>query len=134
MPSFGPGSLAQRATLHPRLVLVLDAAIKLFDFTIVEGHRGKAAQNAALASGASELPWPLGNHNATPSRAADLAPYPIDWSETEKAHLRFAFLMGVIYGEARRLGVKVRFGMDWNRNLDMRDENFLDLGHVELDE
>jgi hypothetical protein len=113
---------------------VLTAAIADFDFVVVEGHRGKEAQNAAYAKGNSQLPWPKGNHNALPSRAADLAPYPVDWGEGEKPHLRFAFMMGVIHAHARRLGIKVRFGMDWNRNLDMRDEHFLDYGHVELDE
>ena len=134
MPVFGSASRAQRATLHPRLVMVLDAAIVDFDFVIVEGHRGKVAQNIAYAKKLSQLPWPLGNHNSYPSKAADLAPYPVDWKEGEKPHFRFAFMMGVIYAHAKRLGVKVRFGMDWNRNLDMRDENFLDLPHVELDE
>ena len=134
MPRFGAESRRQRATIHPRLVMVLDAAIEDFDFAIIEGHRGKAAQDKAYATGASQLPWPKGNHNATPSRAADLAPWPVDWSESEKPHLRFAFMMGVIHAHAKRLGVKVRFGMDWNRNLDMRDETFLDFGHVELDE
>lgn len=134
MPKFGTASLKQRATLHPRLQLVLDEAIKYFDFAIIEGHRGKAAQNAAYAKKLSQLPWPLGNHNSLPSRAADIAPFPVDWSEKEKPHLRFAFMMGVVWACAKTLGVKVRFGMDWNRNLDPRDENFLDLPHVELDE
>lgn len=134
MPKFGAGSLKQRATLHPRLQMVLDDAIKYFDFVIVEGHRGKEAQNAAYAKGLSQLPWPRGNHNSYPSRAADLAPYPVDWSEKRAAHLRFAFMMGVVWQSAQRLGVKVRFGMDWNRNLDPRDESFIDLPHVELDE
>ena len=134
MPKFGAASLKQRATLHPRLAMVLDAAIVDFDFAIIEGHRGKVAQNIAYAKGASQLPWPLGNHNKLPSRAADLAPYPVDWREGEKPHLRFAFMMGVIHAHAKRLGVRVRFGMDWNRNLDPRDESFLDLPHVELDE
>lgn len=131
---FSAASEAQLATCHPRLVLVLREAIKYMDFTVVEGHRGKEAQNLAFARGASKLPWPLGNHNKTPSDAADLAPYPIDWKEAEKPHLRFAFLMGVILVCAAKVGVKVRFGIDWNRNLDMRDESFLDFGHVELDE
>jgi peptidoglycan LD-endopeptidase CwlK len=134
MPILGAGSLKQYATLHPRLQLVIDEAIKYFDFTIVEGHRGKEAQNIAYAKHLSQLPWPLGRHNSFPSKAADLAPYPVDWKENEKAHLRFAFMMGVIYMAAQRVGVKVRFGMDWNRNLDMRDETFVDMPHVELDE
>ncbi len=134
MPKFGAESLKQRATCHPRLQLVLDAAIKDFDFAIIEGHRGEKAQNIAYAKKLSQLPWPKGNHNSFPSRAADIAPYPVDWKEGEKPHLRFAFMMGVVWAHAQRLGVKVRFGMDWNRNLDPRDEHFLDLPHVELDE
>jgi peptidoglycan L-alanyl-D-glutamate endopeptidase CwlK len=131
---FGAESEKQLATCHPRLVLVLREAIKYYDFSVVEGHRGKVAQNIAYARGASQLPWPLGNHNKLPSKAADLAPYPTDWKEGEKPHLRFATMMGVILVCAIQLGVKVRFGQDWNRNLDQRDESFLDYGHVELDE
>jgi peptidoglycan L-alanyl-D-glutamate endopeptidase CwlK len=134
MPQFGAESTRQKLTCHPRLQLVLDEAIKYFDFAVVEGHRGKEAQNIAYAKHLSQLPWPLGNHNALPSRAADIAPYPIDWKEGEKPHLRFAFMMGVVWVAAAKVGVKIRFGMDWNRNLDPRDESFIDLPHVELDE
>lgn len=121
----------QRATLHPKLQKVLDEAIKYVDFTIVEGHRGKDAQNAAVAAGLSQLKWPKGNHNSYPSRAADIAPWPIDWKEGERPHLRFAFLMGAVYVCARDLGIRVRFGMDWNSNF-IIDESFIDLPHVEL--
>lgn len=133
MPRFSVNSELQLATVHPDLQKVLREAIKHFDFTVIEGHRGKAAQNAAYAKGLSQLPWPKGNHNAVPSRAADIAPWPVDWKEGEKPHLRFAMLMGVVLVCAHSQGVKVRFGMDWNRNLDPRDETFLDLPHVELD-
>lgn len=134
MPILSKASLAQLGTCDARLQLVLHEAIKYFDFTVVIGHRGQVDQHKAFLSGASQLDWPHGEHNASPSRAADLAPYPVDWKEGEKPHLRFAFMMGVVWVCAKQLGVKVRFGMDWNRNLDMRDETFLDYGHVELDE
>lgn len=134
MPRFGKESERQLKTCDARLQRVLREAIKYFDFVVVEGHRGKEAQNRAFAKGLSKVKWPNGNHNATPSRAADLAPYPIDWSDGTKPHLRFALMMGVVLVCANQLGVKVRFGMDWNRNLDPRDESFLDLPHVELDE
>lgn len=136
MPTFGKGSLMQLATCHPRLQLVLNEAVKYYDFTVVEGHRGEAAQNAAFNARPqlSKLPWPKGNHNAIPSKAADIAPFPIDWKDGEKPHLRFAMMMGVVLTCAKQLGVKVRFGMDWNRNADPRDEDFIDLPHVELDE
>lgn len=132
MPSFGPASLAQRATLHPDLVRILDEAIKIVNFSIIEGFRGEELQNRDFAAGKSKLRWPNGKHNGKPSRAADLAPYPPDWSEGELPHARFAFLAGVIWAIADRLGIKIRWGADWDRNLDPRDETFLDWGHIEL--
>lgn len=134
MPTFGPASKKELAAVDSRLALVCHEALKYFDFSVIQGHRGKEAQDRAVAEGRSKTPWPTSKHNAFPSRAVDLAPYPQDWSDREAAHLRFAFMMGVVKVCADHLGVKVRFGMDWSRNLDPRDESFLDLPHVELDE
>ena len=134
MAKFSAASLKQRATLHPRLQLVFDEAIKYYDFAIIEGFRGKTLQNKAFATGKSKLPWPLGSHNKTPSKAADLAPFPIDWSDRSQALVRFGILAGVIKTCAERLKVRIRWGGDWNRNWDPRDETFLDWGHFELDE
>lgn len=137
MSQFGKVSLMNKATLHPKLAKVLDAVINDIDFAITDGLRGKAAQNAAVSAGFSQVRWPNGNHNGTKadnysvSRAADLAPYPVDWKEGERPHLRFAFLMGAVYAHARRLNIRVRFGMDWNQNF-IVDESFVDLPHVEL--
>lgn len=133
MAHFGPESEAQLATVEPALVSVCREAIKHYDFTVVEGHRGQAAQHKAFLTGASKLDWPHGNHNATPSRAVDLAPYPVDWSEGQLPHARFAILAGVMKTCADQLGVRIRWGVDWNRNWDPRDERFLDWGHFELD-
>ncbi len=132
MPIFGKGSMAQRATLHPKLQRVLDLAITRVDFTIVEGHRGKEAQNDAFRRGASKLQWPKGNHNKSPSTAADVMPFPIDWSDDPLAIARVAFLMGVIKACGDELKIALRFGFDWNGNLDPRDETFIDWDHVEL--
>lgn len=134
MPAFGTESKKQVATCHPRLRLVLNDAVQYVDFSVLEGHRGEAAQNADYAKGVSKLRWPNGRHNSKPSKAADIAPYPIDWSDKVTALARFLFVCGVIWASAKRLDVKIRFGWDWNRNLDPRDESFLDWGHVELDE
>ncbi len=134
MPTFGHESLAQLATCDQRLQDILTDAIALIDFSVIEGHRGQVLQDRDFAKGLTKLKYPNGRHNAVPSRAADIAPFPLDWSEGERPHLRFAFLQGVVYACAHRRGIKVRFGMDWNRNFDPRDESFLDLPHVELDE
>lgn len=132
MPSFGAASLKQRETLHTDLQRLLDEAILTIDFSIVEGHRGEELQNRDFALGKSKLRWPDGKHNSKPSKAVDISPYPQDWSEGELPHARFAFLAGVIWQIATRLQIKIRWGADWNRNLDPRDEKFLDWGHIEL--
>lgn len=134
MPVFSAASQKQLRTLDTRLQAVLTEAIQYFDFTIVEGYRNKEKQEEAFRNGATKLHYPYGNHNKFPSRAADCMPYPVDWSEKREAIARIAFMHGVIHACGKRQGVKLRFGFDWNRNLDPRDETFLDYPHVELDE
>ena len=132
MPTFSRQSKTQLATCDKRLQDVANDAIRFVDFAIVEGHRGKVAQDKAFAKGASKVRWPNGNHNKKPSRAFDFAPWPIDWSNKTTALARFMFVSGVLFLCAMKRGVKLRFGWDWNRNLDPRDESFLDWGHVEV--
>jgi peptidoglycan LD-endopeptidase CwlK len=134
MPQFSKSSAEQLATCDERLQRIANEAIKIVDFVITEGHRNEEKQNVAYAKGLSKVKWPDGNHNQSPSKAFDFAPYPIDWSEKAVALARFTFVCGVMWKIANDLGIKLRFGWDWNRNLDSRDEKFLDWPHVELDE
>lgn len=133
MPEFGAESQKQLATCDQRLQDVANAAIAFVDFSIVEGFRDKAAQDRDFARGVSKLQWPNGRHNKSPSVAFDFAPFPLDWSDKPTALARFLFVAGVLWCCAKQRNVKIRFGWDWNRNLDPRDESFLDWGHVELD-
>lgn len=132
MPKFSPASLKQLETCDTRLQNVLNRAILSFDFTVLEGHRGEEAQNRAYAKGLSQKRWPEGKHNSLPSKAVDIAPYPIDWSSREAARQRFVYLAGWIMASAAAVGVKLRWGGDWNGNQDTRDEHFRDLGHFEI--
>lgn len=132
MPKFGSASRTQLATCHPKLQEVMNEAIKFIDFTVLEGFRGKEAQNAAYAAGNSQKKWPNGNHNRNPSTACDVTPFPADWSDKAVAHERFVYLAGYIMATAERMGIPLRWGGDWNMNDDTRDENFRDYGHFEL--
>lgn len=132
MPVFSKASEAQIATLHPDLQLVLRLAIRHVDFTVVEGHRGKEAQNAAFEKGNSKVRWPNGNHNTLPSRAVDVNPYPQDWSSHPRQIERLCHVLGIIRGIAMLVGVKLRWGGDWDQDLDLRDESFRDYYHLEL--
>lgn len=131
MPAFGDRSRAQLLTLDPTLRAILEEAIKHYDFIVLEGHRGEEAQNRAFREGRSKLPWPKGNHNKSPSTAADIAPYPIDW-DSKHAAKKFAFLAGLVTGIAASKGVRIRWGGDWDGDGQMADQSFHDLPHVEL--
>ena len=132
MPKFSQASLAQLGTCDPRLQEVMGAVIGLFDFTVLEGHRGEAAQNAAYDRGASKVRWPHGKHNSVPSKAVDIAPYPIDWSDKEAARQRFCYLAGFVMAVAIQRNCPIRWGGDWDGDQDTRDEHFRDLGHFEI--
>lgn len=128
MPKFGRKSLDILATCHPDLQLVCNEAIKLYDFTVLEGYRPKDKQDKAVEEGRSKTPWPISKHNTMPSRAVDIAPYPVNWNNPE----RFFFLAGIMLGISAKLGKRLRWGGDFNMNGDFDDQSFKDLPHFEL--
>lgn len=128
MPAFGKSSQDKLATCDPRLQKVFNEVIKYFDCTVIEGHRGEEAQNKAFAEGKSKLKYPQGKHNKTPSLAADVLPYPIDWNDTN----RMRYFAGFVVGIAATMGIKLRWGGDWNQNTELKDNSFNDLPHFEI--
>lgn len=138
MPKFGTASEAQLATIHPKLVQLLRLAIVRFDFSVIQGLRGKLAQEQAFALGNSREHWPNSKHNGRApnynvSYAADCMPYPVDWSDRERNIERTVFMQGIFWSCSLELDIPIRQGIDWNRNQDMRDEPGLhDYPHIEL--
>lgn len=132
MPTLGASSKKELATCVKDLQIVANAAIEIMDFTVLEGHRNERDQNIAYSKGLSQRQWPNGEHNKKPSVAMDVAPWPIDFKDEAKAIQRFVLLAGVMLAVAHQKGIKLRWGGDWNRNFDTRDENFRDYGHFEI--
>lgn len=128
MPNFSLASKTKLLTCHPELQRLFNEVIKHWDCQILEGHRGKEAQNKAFREGNSKLQWPKGKHNKLPSLAVDVAPYSIDWKDTQ----RFIYFAGFVKGVAATLGIKLRYGGDWDSDTQMTDENFRDLVHFEI--
>lgn len=136
MPTFSEVSRQRLATCDLRLQDILNEVIKYVDFTILEGHRGREAQERAFADGKSKLHYPHGKHNSLPSRAVDIAPWlpdvRIDWKDV----VAMGRLMGFVQLIAMQKGIKLRFGLDWDgdwRTVDRDpDEDFLDAPHIEL--
>lgn len=138
MPRFSNASKDRLITCDHRLQIVMNEAIEIVDFTVLEGHRGKEAQDEAVSTGKSRLAWPKGKHNKLPSMAVDIAPYfadlkdRYDWQDL----IAFGRVMGVVQAVAHKHGIKLRFGLDWDgdfRSVNRDpDETFLDAPHVEL--
>ena len=84
MPKFSQKSLDRLHDCHPLLQMVMLAAIKKTDFSVICGFRGEKEQNEAYASGNSKLKWPQSKHNKKPSEAVDIVPYPVDWNDIKR--------------------------------------------------
>ncbi len=128
MAAFGTASAARLATCDQRLQDLFHEVVKIMDCTVIEGHRGEAAQHLAFVTGKSKLDWPKGNHNSKPSKAVDVAPFPVDWSDSK----RFYFFAGIVLGVAARMGLNIRWGGDWNQDGQVKDNTFNDLVHFEV--
>ena len=102
MPKFSPKSRERLASCHPDIQVVCNELIKQYDFSVLEGHRGKQAQNQAYKKGASKVCWPNSAHNKTPSLAVDIAPYPIDWDNLSRFNemiIRFDTIANMLRAE-----------------------------------
>jgi|TARA_R100000329_G_C7605641_1_gene214848 peptidoglycan L-alanyl-D-glutamate endopeptidase CwlK len=128
MPRFSKKSLSKLETCDKRLQDLFLRVVKKFDCTIIEGHRSKDRQNKLFKEGKSKLKYPKGKHNAIPSKAVDVAPYPIDWNDRE----RFTYFAGYVVGIAYQMGLKIRWGGDWDMDTQVKDNNFDDLPHFEI--
>ncbi len=130
MPKFGKVSELRLSTCDDRLRKVLAEVIKHFDCSIVCGHRGQEEQDKAFAAGASQKKWPDSEHNKFPSLAVDAIPYPNNW--TDENQMRY--FAGFVVGIAATMGIKIRWGGDWNCNRDLKDQKFRDLPHFEVED
>ncbi len=113
---------------HPKLQQLFDSLIKDYDVSIICGHRSKAKQDQAVASGASKTKFPNSKHNALPSLGVDAALYPIDWNDTGRHYM----FVGIVKERARQLGIRIRCGADWDMDGHTDDQKFNDLVHFEL--
>lgn len=130
MPAFSTLSEARLETCDPRLQAILKEAIRHVDFTILCGFRGPDEQEDAYRTGRSKVRWPNSKHNRRPSVAVDLAPFPVDWTDTA----RFARLAGYIERIAHEQGVKLRWGGDFDQDGRTKGEKLIDMPHLEIAE
>jgi peptidoglycan L-alanyl-D-glutamate endopeptidase CwlK len=141
MPSFSSSSQAKLDTCHENLVLLFEEVVKGFDCTVIFGWRSVEEQQALYAQGRTK-PGNIVTHKdgvekrskhqgadgKKPSFAVDVVPYPIDWQDTE----RMTYFAGWVMATARRMGIALRWGGDWDQDTEVGDERFRDFPHFEL--
>ena len=129
MAKFGRTSKNRLATCDERIQKVFNEVIKFVDCSVLEGHRGKQRQNDLFGEGKTKVLYPDGRHNSDPSRAVDVTPYPVDWDDRERQTLFAGFVLGIATG----MGIKLRWGGDWDQDFQVMDNRFDDFPHFELD-
>ena len=146
MPRFSLKSKEKLATCDSRIIMVCSQVIQVMDFTVIFGHRSVEEQQRLYAKGRKKEgnEWTVVDpskivtkidgvnkksmHNYNPSAAIDIAPWPVDWGDEK----RFYLLAGHMLMAAYKLNITLRWGGDWDRDYDLSDQKFNDLGHFEV--
>jgi len=130
MPSFSQLSQDRLSTCDIRLQAIFNRVIRHVDCTILEGHRGQEAQDAAYAAGRSKVKWPNSRHNANPSLAVDVMPWYADpphirWDTSDpKTSHELREFAGFVKGVAAAMQIPIRWGGNF--------QSFFDGPHWEL--
>lgn len=131
MSNWSDNSLQVRASLDPRLKVMVDELLTYMDVSLICGHRTPQQQAAYFAAGTSKVEWPNSKHNMYPSLAVDMQPYPYPDNEND-LRAALGYMAGLCWMIAEREGFSIRWGGDWNRNGSVTDNGFDDLFHLEI--
>ena len=150
MPEFSAKSMSILKTCRPELQKLCLEVVKTFDCSVISGRRGQLEQEKLFKDGKSNAHWGESPHNYGESFAVDLVPYPVNWdTETEiisaagagdvpallsaiDSVQRFYALYGYVRRVAEEMGIKIKWGGDWDRDFHFSDNKFDDLPHFEL--
>ena len=137
--TFSKRSLDNLKGVHPDLVKVVQRALELskVDFTVIEGVRSQARQDELWAQGRTK-PGPVvtwvktsgthGIHADGYGHAVDMVPYPVDWDDLK----RFDQMAEAMFQASKELGIKIRWGANWDQDGNPREAGESDSPHFEL--
>ena len=133
MPKYSKTSKNKLSTCHPDLQMLFNEVIKYRDCTIIVGYRDEYNQDKCYNEEKSKVEWPNSKHNKLPSEAVDVAPYfstspHIRWHDIET----FYHFAGFVLGIAEMMGIKIRWGGNWDSDDEIDDQTFNDLPHFEV--
>jgi hypothetical protein len=134
MPTFGETSRKNLDGCHWELQKLMERVVEIRDISVVCGIRGRKEQNEMYNASPqlSKLRWPNGKHNvedpAELAEAVDIVPWPEQYSDP----MTMIHVAGIVMGVAAEMKLTIRWGGDWNRNADLKDQDFVDLWHFEI--
>jgi peptidoglycan L-alanyl-D-glutamate endopeptidase CwlK len=129
MARFGRQSLSRLEGVHPLLVDWAFELVTIMDCKIVSGVRDLTDQRRLVEVGASRTMDSM--HLIQEDgygHALDIAPHPVDWDDLK----RFYILAGCGIALARKMNIPVRWGGDWDMDMEFDDQKFFDFGHWEI--
>jgi len=149
MPVYSKRSQANLDTCDHHLQILFTEVVKHYDCTVLYGRRSPEEQfelykiGRVLKNGVWVIKdkskkvtncdgyIKVSNHNFSPSKAVDVAPYINGVSLNAQQCYHFA---GVVIGIAicMNLRNKIRSGCDWDADNDIKDQSFNDLLHWEI--
>jgi len=152
MNTYSKSSQDKLNTTHPDLIILFQEVVRVFDNTILYGYRdsnfqfelykkGRIQKNGIwIVSDKSKIVTykdgiiQKSNHNYYPSRAVDVIPYPINWKDKERMYYFAGCVMGIAIQlkEDSKIMHNIRWGGDWDKDTEVKDETFLDLCHFEI--
>lgn len=134
-------SLSRLSLCDGDLVVTLSYVDRIYPFEVICGHRSREEQNVAFLNGKSKVEYPNSKHNFLPSLAVDIAPKvngklilandstSLNYQKELRQIYHFCgFVLAVFFNK----GIKVKWGGDWDSDLDIIEKNFNDLYHFEL--
>jgi len=151
MPKYSVTSNEKLRTCSKTIQIVFYYVIKYFDNKIIFGHRASDLQFKLYKKGRiyEGGKWVIVNkskvvtykdgkdnlskHNYSPSKAIDVTPYPIDFSDVDRIRYFAGFVVGIskLLKELGYIDKTLRWGGDWDRDTDLNDQIFDDLLHFE---
>jgi len=137
--SLSARSLKNLEGVHPDLVAVVERAIQITeqDFMVIEGVRTQARQDELWAQGRTKpgqiVTWTkdASSHGIGKDgfgHAVDVCPFPVDWNDLKK----FDTISKAMFAAANDLGVRLRWGADWDMDGNPRERGESDSPHFEL--
>ena len=152
MAKFSKTSKTRLETCHQDLQILFGYVVQHFDCSIICGHRTPEEQFELYQKGRKLIGgvWTIedprqvvtykngldkqSKHNVWPSVAIDAMPYPIEWNNLDRARYFAGYVKGCArvlksYGQIEH---EIIWGNDWDNDTILRDQDFVDIPHMEL--